>query len=119
MSILRLIILAISLVFSGGVFAVLEKIEEILELELRDVRLPSHEVDRVVVSQCDECTSLILYVTSETIYRNGGFDSPKISLQDFKAVVRKNRRKDEVLVYVGYVPDTKNISSIVISSDAE
>ena len=119
MTTLRLTILVITLVFSGGVFAALDKVEDVLELELSDVRLPAHEVDQVTVHQCDECSALILHATSDTVYRIGGFDAPKVSLQDFKAAIRKTRRKSEVLVYVGYAPDTKNVTRIVVSSGAK
>jgi hypothetical protein len=116
---LRLTILAIALAFSGGVFAALDRVEEVLELEVSDVQLPSHEVDKVVVSQCVECTSLTLHVSRETVYRIGGFDAPKVSLVEFNAAIRKARVKRELLIYVGYAPDTNKVTRIVLSGSAK
>jgi hypothetical protein len=116
---LRLTILATALVFSGSGFAALDRVEEVLELEYSDVQLPAHEVDRVVVSQCVDCPSLVLNVTGETVYRIGGFDAPKVSLVEFNAAIRKARVKRELLIYVGYAPDTNKVTRIVLSGSAK
>jgi len=116
---LRLIFIALTLILSGSAFGALDRVEEILELELSDVRLPAHEVDRVVISQCEECGSLALNVSAATEYRIGGFEAEKVSLQELRAAIRKTRRKSELLVYVGYAPGTNVVTRIVVSSGAK
>jgi hypothetical protein len=116
---LRLTIFTMALIFSGLAFGALDRIESVLELELSDIRLPAHEVDMITIRRCDECRPLNLQATGETVYRIGGFDAPKVSLQEFKAAIRKIRRKSQVLLYVGYVPDTKDVTRIVVSGGAK
>jgi hypothetical protein len=122
---LRLTILVFTLVLSGSVFAALDKVEEVLELELSSIQLPAHEVDKVVITQCADanCSSQTFEATSDTVYRIGGFDAPKVGLQEFRAAVRqalRNSRSNRgLLVYLGYAPDTNKVTRIVVSGGAE
>jgi len=116
---LKLFICAFGLAISGMAAAALDPVDNVLELELRDLNLPAHEADRVVIKQCENCADQQLKVNAGTKYRVGGFDAPALSLQAFKAAVRQVKDKSEVLVYVGYDPRTNTATRIVVSGGAK
>jgi hypothetical protein len=112
----RLSLIFAALIFSGLAYGALDKIESVLELNYSQFTLPGHEADQVTVEVCETCEDLKLQVNRATVYRVGGFDAQPVTLQNFRAAVRRSDRK-KLAFYLGYAPDTNVITRLIVKGD--
>ena len=119
MSKLKTLLVPLFLVFAATSTLALAPLETIVEAGFSDVRFPAHEVDDVRIRRCSEREVLYLSAAADTEYRLGGFDAPRVSLQEFRAAARKTRNKSDLVVYVGYIEETQQVTRIVISAGAQ
>ncbi len=103
------------LTWSGGASAALDRIEEALELDAGQLRLPTYATDRITIKPCDTCESQGFQITGNTTYRLGG---RTMELDTFVQEMSLSRNKKGQLVTVFYLPETHEVTRIVVTAGA-
>ncbi len=107
----------LALLWSGTAFGALEALEEVAELMVSGIRLPTSAAGQVVYRKCGGCEPTIWRVDAATTYHVGVGTAP-VPLADLRQAVGSNRYE---LIYVFYAPDTGVVTRIVLDlfQDAE
>jgi hypothetical protein len=104
-------LISLMILWSGTAFGALEALEEVAELAVSGIRLPTSAAGQVVYRKCGGCEPTIWQVDAATTYHVGVGSAPA-PLADLRQAVGSNQYE---LIYVFYAPDTGTVTRIVLS----
>ena len=109
---LGITLITLMILSSGTAMGALDALEQVAELEVAGIRLPTSTAGQVVYRQCSGCEPTIWTVNDETTYYIGDDSSKAVSLADLRQAVGSGQYE---LIYVFHVPNSDVVTRIVLS----